>query len=365
MERSLDSYLAESRHDSSWSEPFMFDLHKPQDRKDLEQRFRSGAVSTIYDSIDTIANNLFDLEHPDKLSDEVSRRRFVNDKRFKGHDYGSWVLFQWSQELVRYPEPKDYQDLVTYRYHNLLTKEDILNLSFARVAIIGMSVGGVVATSLARNRVGGEMFLSDMARPSVSNLGRADYDMRDLSSSKVDACAKRISYINPFLRQVHMREGVNLGNVNELLDFNPSLVFDETDSMETSAVLREFCANNRIVYLGVSDVHDHAVLEVCRHDYGEAPLYAGDVEASVAHDLIYGNVSKESQLDIFARTVGYENITSELMASSEEIGKTIAGIPQLGSTSMAAAGFVTAVARDIILGKDVKTGLYTLPLNIE
>lgn len=361
----LDDLINQSKNESStrkkWSQPEIYDCSKLNDQVSLEQALRDGRVRSVVDQIGSIAVEIFEMDYPDLTNNDASKKEFVNDIESAGNEYGRWVLFPWSSELVRFPDPNKYMNLRTYRYRDLITAEEQAKLSMSRAAIFGMSVGGNLAISLVRNGMVGAIALGDYDYPSVSNIGRANINLADLGTSKVDIVAKNISYIDPFLQQKHFSDGFEPSMLQELSEFNPHVVADEIDHMPSSARIRSFCRDSGSAYINVSDVHDRAVLEVCRHDLGKSPLYAGRINDDVADKLTSGRMSEADESDIFARTVGLTNLTPRLIESSVRVGEDLNGIPQLGSTALIAAGFATMAYREIILGKNtINTGVASL-----
>ncbi len=353
-----------SRSAARWSQPEVFDRSCEESAKALDRALLGGRVLNAYNPIDVIADGLFELNHPGLIDDENSRQNYIQNERFQNSEYGRWVLYPWSSDLLRFPDPQDYHELRTYRFQELITREEIAKLQMGRVAVIGMSLGGNVAASLARNGVGGELFMSDLASPSVANLGRAEMDVRDLIHDKVSAVAKRISYIDPFMRQKHEINGITPETIDSLRSFRPDVVVDEVDDMKTSALIRMFCREEGTAYVTVSDVHDAAVLEVCRHDLSNStPIYAKGVKDDIATQLLANQVSPRGETDIFAKSVGYTNLTPRLVDSGLEVGSTLAGLPQLGNTALGAAGVAVAAVRDIILERNLATGRYRTPLS--
>lgn len=344
-----------------WCQPLLFRLAKDEEKAGLQAILQSGKVRSVLDPVERIANNLFELEHPSQKKDEAARKAFVEQERFQSEKFGVWVFFPWSGELVRYPEEEDYYHLRTYRYRNLLTREELETLRHKRCAVIGMSVGSNVVLSLVRNGFCGAVALADMVSPNVSNIGRAEFDMRDLCATKLDAVAKRVSYIDPFVEQLHFHEGFNEMETEPLKTWQPDLVLDEIDDMQASARIRKFCKSNQLPYLSVSDVDDRVVLEICRFDQeASRSLYASNISDQKAQQMMDGKITGYAEAVFFGKTVGFHNLSPKLVASNLEIDKTLSGIPQLGSTSVVAGGYAAVACRDILLNRKVKSGLSSL-----
>lgn len=347
-----------------WKQPEVLAYYDDDSANRIDEILKQDARIQVYDPIKEIADGLADMRYPDAVRDKDARKEFANDVMSQGDVFGVWVYYPWSSDLVHFPEPDDYHELRTYRFRNLLSKADIERLRMARVALFGMSVGSNIAVSLARNGIGGSLALGDIAGPSISNIGRAVFDLRDCGSTKLDAVAKKISHIDPFIKQVHFQNGINEYTVDDLSRFQPHIVGDEVDDMVSSAYLRTYSSNSKLPYVTVSDVHDTAVVEVSRHDIDpRAPLYASRIRDNQAAQLIAGKLSEQQQEDLFAKSVGYGNLTPQLIRSGMEIGRSLSGIPQLGSTALVGAGIATAVYREILLGnQQIKTGTFSVPI---
>ncbi|MGI6578756.1 MAG: ThiF family adenylyltransferase [Saccharofermentanales bacterium] len=345
-----------------WQEPVLFDLSKPNDAKRLN-RLKSETKVFCYDAFFQIANNLFELEYPQHIKNDNKRNEYITNLSRERDTFGIWIFFPWSHELVLFPDKETYYKLRTFRYLNLIKQNDLQILSQAKIAVIGMSVGSNVTLALVRNSIGKSFAISDLVIPNVSNIGRASFDMRDLNSTKLNAIAKQISYLDPFVEQVHFPEGINEETVDKLAAFQPDIVIDEIDSMRKSVLLRKLCKEKGIAYVSASDVHDSVIIEVLRHDRNKRlGLLASTVSDAKADKLYRGMLTEDEESLYFAQSVGFLNLSPELIQSGLEIGKTLSGIPQLGSTAICASGIVAAVCREILLGRKLPSGLYSYPL---
>lgn len=356
--------IASEGSNVGWSQPEIFDACKPEDTERLEEAYCDGRIHHTYNTIGTIARGLFELNNPDGTDDELEE--YLNKDEFRGREYGQWVLYPWSGDLVRFPEEIDYLLMRTHRYRNLIRESQQIGLRDNHIVVGGQSVGSVVTLSLVKNLGIKEITISDSAKPKISGIGRSEVDMRDMGLPKIDSTAKRLSILDPFAIQHHLHEGLSrdvLYRLSEETQLKPTLVVDEVDDMASSAEIRDYSKRNRLPYVTVSDVDDTAVLEINRFDLDPSlPLYAGKVTQREAQALLDGAMSDGDKQDVFARTVGYSRLTPPLIESTLQIGEEIAGIPQKGSTALIAAGMVTVAVREILLGSNLATGIYSVPV---
>lgn len=357
----LNNYILENISKNNWQKPLYFDLRNNEDINKLLELFKNKAVSNVVNPIDAIKEDLtMFLNNTDK---EKFHEHFNNINLFNGLEYGTWVYFPWNKNLIRYPMGEDYRNLKTYRYRNLIKKEQQHLLNKKRICVFGMSVGSNVALSIVRNGIGEAIAIGDFDMPSVTNMGRIELLMEDLPYSKLDGVAKKISQIDPFIEQKHFPLGFQDEIIPELLAFKPDVIIDEIDDMEASYRIRSLCKKHKILYLSVTEIHDNLALEVIRFDADtNAPLYVISPSEKDIDILKSKKASKLMQFGIEAILVGIDNWTPEIMNSILNEKGELGGVPQLGSATIACAGLITTAVRRIFLGENISTKLYSIQM---
>jgi molybdopterin/thiamine biosynthesis adenylyltransferase len=356
----LELSLAErAGQPSVWSEPTQFDLSKDTDRAALVRSLEAGEVTTVVDGADALANELFELKHPDQKNNTELRQQFVEDIKSQGAKFGRWFLFHWSGQLVRYPEEGDHRALRTSRNKNLITEAEQQRLYDAAIFVGGLSVGSNVVRELVSSGIGGTLILSDPDHISPSNLNRINGGLPDVGRSKIDHAAIQISEADPYIRQVHMRGGVSRENIQQLLEHRPSIIFDEVDDMGAKVVLREFAKKERTPLVMVTDVGEQSIVDIERHDLGDTRPFNGRISSHVLERLSNGSATPQEVRKAMVDIVGLSNVSTKMLRSFMEVGKTLPGVPQLGSTASKGGALAAAVAREIILSRKVSTGRHT------
>lgn len=269
--------------------------------------------------------------------------------------YGVWIYIPWERLLIRYPEEKDFYKLRTSRNRNLITFKQQQKLRNTKLAFFGLSVGSNVALSIAISGIGNEYHLFDFDDLSIMNLNRMPItNFRNVSKRKITAVGERLLEIDPFVKQCHYSEGFTEDSEKTLKDSEINLIFEEVDDLQVKAKLREIAKRLRIPLVTVGDIDDIVTLDVERHDIEDVRPFNGKLNESEFELLLsedFKNVSPELRMALLSKVVGVENVSTKLWDSLQEIGKTLTGIPQLGTTSMAAGAIATVAARDIILKK--------------
>lgn len=358
LEKKLSQHSS-SCHAGSWQKPTRYNLNLSDDRQQLEQ-FLDETQPQVIDPIDRITDDLYELRHPNALQDATARAEFHEQVREQKAAFGEWVYFPWRHEIVRYPSRADHQELRTFRNRNLITDDEQKKLLLARVAIFGMSVGSNVAEQLVRGGIGGSYTIGDPDTIAPSNLNRLRMSMRHVGMSKIDAMAQVISEVDPYVKQTHIPSGFSSGAVEELEDELPDIIFDEVDNLTAKARLREFAKQHRLPLVMAGDLGDNSVLDVERHDLEDTVPFHGRITPTEYEDLLADAVPMEKRQELLIRVAGPQYLSPRLLGSAVEIGKTLAGIPQLGSTAITGAGLADKAAREILLARSLESGVYAV-----
>ncbi len=91
-----------------------------------------------------------------------------------------------------------------------ITRTEQAALRTKRVGVIGLSVGGEAAVTVAQEHLCGTLVIADLDRLDLSNLNRLNAGCDDLGVMKTTIVARRVAKIDPYLRVVTFAEGFNL-----------------------------------------------------------------------------------------------------------------------------------------------------------
>jgi len=356
----LDQKLLQkhSNERNGWSQPEEYDLSDTTDRRILARKLDSNAVGVVTDRIDLVANDLFNVTHPDLKEDSGARAIFVADVLGQGAEYGRWFLYPWSQELVHFPLRDEYRKLHTARNKNLITAEEQKILYAATLAIFGLSVGSSIVDELVISGIGDRMVLADPDIIEPTNSNRINCGFADVGSRKVDLAARKISEADPYIQQVHIEERVGREDLVEIAaSYGPDIFIDEVDDLSAKAAIRSQGAKSEIPVIMATDLGDKSILDVERHDLKKTKPFNGRVKPGSVETLVESN-DPELAKRMLPKIIGLLNVTPRVLDSFMEQGKTLAGIPQLGMTA-AMGGAITAFAiREILLGRQLNSGRY-------
>lgn len=358
LEASLNSI---GQSPKRWSEPDQFDLSSIADRNELGRRINSGDIRHSVDRVADIADDLFELRHPDQRADDEARLDFTSDIVGRGVEYGAWFHFPWSESVVRYPEVEDHQDLRTFRNKNLITHEEQVRLLGATAAIFGLSVGSNVAEQLVLSGIGGTVILGDFDKLSPANMNRVKAGMPQVGMEKIDIVAIKTSEVDPYVKQVHLRDGITEAGLEQLAGNKPDIIFDEIDDLAMKARLRQFAADQKVPLVMATDLGDKSLIDVERYDIDKAAEpFHGKVQGDDFERMLRGDLTEQEKSKYLIRILGVQHLTARILGSVIEIDKTLAGIPQLGTTASTGGSVAAVAAREILLGRTMDSGRYVL-----
>ena len=397
-----------------WSEPTQFDLTSWADQQEVARRFADGRTTSAIDRVDEIADDLFEMRHPNLKKDDSARAEFVADTLGQGAGFGTWVAFDWDKTLVRYPDKQDHQDLRTFRNKNLITADEQAALLNATVAVFGLSVGSNVVEQLVLSGIGGTLALGDFDRLAPSNLNRIKSSMGQVGMRKLDIAASKISEADPYIQQVHFHDGANRESLDRLAELQPDIIFDEIDDLATKALLRQFASRQRIPLIMATDVGDTSIIDVERYDLGTGVPFNGRLKPVEINQLLEGaslpeqhqkmmkkivglrhvhkgatpedlaqfeelqrdillldeavnlaadqllepGLSPEQRKKMMTKIVGLRHASARLLDSAMETDRTLGGLPQLGATASMGGSLSAVAAREIIIGRKLDSGRY-------
>lgn len=367
----LNDYLRAKQTPPAWEPPRLFNLGSDNDRAELEKLFDSGRVHSVLDEIDLAIAELFDIQNPSQKDTKSDADVADFAQMLTNGDtaaYGNWVYFSWSGDLVHFPPQDDYRLLRTARNRNLITHDEQQELTKGTVLIVGLSVGSNAVEMLLSESIGGTYVLVDMDIIEPTNLNRIKLPYQEVGVHKVDAVAKRLSEIDPYVQQVHYRDGLNEQNLTEIFEtHNPDLVVDEMDELRMKIKLRQAAAEHKKAVLMATDDGENAILDIERYDTDDSQqMFEGRLSDEIINKVLGGELSRpEIGMLIGKHFVGAEHIPLRMFESLREVGRTLPSWPQLaGAATLSGVGLAYA-AKKILLGQPLKPGRHVFDLDQE
>jgi tRNA threonylcarbamoyladenosine dehydratase len=340
-----------------WTAPQAYGVRS---RDELEQLTRQLGVSRVIDPAEYIADDLFELEHPDQLGNDAARTAFITGIVRQGPAFGQWVHYPHDQSLVHFADRDDHYALRTARNRKLIEAHEQSVLRNKKIAVVGLSVGSNVLDSLVQAGIGDRYLLFDFDRLSPSNLNRIRAGVDQVGLLKTTVAGRKIAELDPYITQDHFSTGYDHTTDDILRAEQPDLIVEEVDDMGVKARLRSLAAQLRVPLVMAGDVGDKSVLHVERHDLGTVKPFNGKLSRPQMAALSRGTMPSKAQENAMIKTLGLRNLSPRLIESAMARGTEVAGLAQLGTTATLGGALTTVAVRDILLGRRVPSGIHVV-----
>ena len=265
---------------------------------------------------------------------------------------GRWAYFPWRRCVVSVLGPCGFRALRLDRNRNIITIEEQARLNSLTVGVAGLSVGHVIAHTLAVAGLCGTLRLADFDRLELSNLNRVPATVFDLGLNKAHVAARRIAELDPYLAVDVFDAGLTLETVDAFLD-GLDIMVEECDSLDMKAVVRIGARDRRIPVLMATS--DRGMIDVERFDEEpERPIMHG-LLGQLDVGLLPG-MSNREKIPHMLRHLEAERISPRTAASLIEINRSLSTWPQLASDVIIGASAVAEAVRRIGLGEAQSSG---------
>jgi molybdopterin/thiamine biosynthesis adenylyltransferase len=315
----------------------VLDAADPADKVVLEQ-LRADPVIEFIDDSDT------QLEELRKLVPTPDPELLAEPCR--------WAYYPWRRTVVAVLAPRAFRAVRLDRNRNMITAEEQARLGALRIGVAGLSVGHVIAHTLAAQGMCGELRLADFDRLELSNLNRVPATVFDLGVNKAEVAARRIAELDPYVQVRVIVAGLTVDTVDEFLD-GLDIVVEECDSLDMKALLREGARARRIPVLMASS--DRGLLDVERFDLEpQRPILHG-----LLGDLDFARLpqmSSREKVPHLLRFLEAEQLSPRLAASAVELDRQLSTWPQVAGDVVLGATAVAEAVRRIGLGEALRSG---------
>lgn len=348
--------------------PMIFDPADAEDRRQVDELVSSGRVFQASDTIQGQLQELAEARSPGVEADGLVDRILAGKPL---SEYGRWVFYPWSGRLVRLLPPDQFRELRLDRNRPKSAPAETARLAEFTVGVAGLSVGNVIALTLAQEGAVGHIRLADFDTLELSNLNRIRAGVHDIGKAKTVIAAQQIAEFDPYL-SISVLDGIGPENVEQFMlggpDLGPPLdaLIDQCDSMDVKYLMRRHARSLGLPVL--MNTSDRGMLDVERFDLEpERPFFHGST--GDAPDVGEGGFREGGDAEIarkssvVLRLFNEEGISVNLAAAFVELGSTISSWPQLASDVVLGGAAVTAAVRKLALGAPLPSGRRYLDLD--
>lgn len=275
-----------------------------------------------------------------------------------------FIYYPWSNIAIHIPEEKIYTELRTARNRNLITKDEQEQYRNATVGITGLSIGLNIVSVLVLTGGPKQLKLADPDVIEVTNLNRMRAPISAIGLNKAEFAAQHIWELDPFAQVEIWNEGVTKETLQKFILEAPRLdvYIDEMDSLDLKFLARILCKKHRIPVVMATDNGDNVILDIERFDEEpEREIFHGLVKEIQIEEI--ANLPYSEWVKVATKIVGPDNLTLRMRESLREIGKTIAAVPQLGTTATIGGTGTAYAIRKIVTGQSMPSGRYFINMD--
>jgi ThiF family len=151
------------------------------------------------------------IDHLDEQREELRSLRPPPDAALVAEPC-RWAYYPWRRTVVALLGPRGFRAVRLDRNRNLINADEQTRLGALRIGVAGLSVGHVIAHTLAAEGLCGELRVADFDGIELSNLNRVPATVLDLGLNKAEVAARRIAELER-VRFVWRQHGLPYGDV--------------------------------------------------------------------------------------------------------------------------------------------------------
>jgi tRNA A37 threonylcarbamoyladenosine dehydratase len=275
---------------------------------------------------------------------------------------GEWFYYSWSNTLVHVLPDQLHQELRTGRNRNLITREEQSTYYNGTVAVLGLSVGSHVATTIAMTGGAKHLRLADPDSISGDNLNRIRAGYPAVGTKKAVLVARQIFEMNPYADLRIYPDGLTEANLDAVLD-GVDVVVEEMDNPFFKLKVREVAKARGIPVVMGTDNGDGIITDVERFDLDDArPILHGKLGRVTSSAM--KAMSPRDLPKVAARIAGADIAVPRMLESVTQVGQTLYSWPQLGTAANLCGTVVAYLVRRLLL-KDpvIRSGRYQVSLD--
>lgn len=301
---------------------------------------------------------LFFIENPTVRKDDPNLKKLKEDFISQKSAEGVWMYYPWHNTAVYMPKEETYFQLRTARNRYLITEEEQKKYRDVTVGIAGLSVGSAVISALVMTGGPKTIKIADPDIIEITNLNRIKASLLNIGENKTEVAARHIWELDPFADLHLWEKGVTKEDLREFISGDPPLAIfiDEMDNIEMKIRSRILCRELRIPVVMATDNGDGAIIDVERFDLEPArPIFHGQVQEEELENLDPSRI-----FTIITKIIDPAFLTERQQKSILGVGKTLAGVAQLGSAATLSGAAAAFAIRQIANGEELPSGRYVI-----
>ncbi len=318
-----------------------------------------------FDEIQAQLVDLIKIRNPYKKLDANELKEKIEEhlNGIELAEYGVWVYYPWKNCMVHLLDKAEFLEVKTNRNKNKITEAEQDILLTKKVGVIGLSVGQSVATTLAIERCMDEIRLADFDTLDLSNCNRLKNGVHNIGLPKAIITAREILELDPFIKVKCFTDGILDSNIDSFIIEGGRLdiIIEECDSLDIKVLARVKAQENKIPL--VMEMSDKGMIDIERYDLEPAyKMFHGRMENLDCSLETLRSLTPPEKMQYLYTMISGEMVSPRLLASAQEVGKTLLTWPQLASAVVMGGGICADTVRRIFLNQFTKSGRYYVDL---
>lgn len=271
------------------------------------------------------------------------------------------IYYPWHKIAVHTVSEDIYYKLRTARNKNIITEKEQIKYRDLRIGIVGLSVGSNALSALVYTGGPKNIRIADFDTIEISNLNRIRATLLDIGKNKAIIAARNTWEVDPFAKIDIWENGVSDKTLkNFILKDKIDLFIDTMDDLYLKIQARLLCKKYRIPVLMITENGDNTILDIERYDLEDIPIFQGKVDSNNIKK--YSKFTQKQWLSLALKIIDPDYLTEEMQTSILNIGKSIAGVPQIATSVNIGGSAIAYAVRRIANNYKLPTGRYVIGL---
>ena len=316
---------------------------------------RNDFTIELHDSIETQLLELLACRNASLSKDEILSLNMIQEHlKLHGeslYTYGVWVHYPWKRQLVHILDEEEFIEVRTNRNKYKITQEEQDTLRTKKIGIIGLSVGRAVATTIALERIAGEIRLADFDDIELSNLNRINAPLAEMGKNKSVSAAQEIAEIDPYIKVECYVEGYTEDNADDFFckDGKIDLLVEECDDIKVKIEARLKARKKRVPV--IMETNDNCIIDIERYDLEpERDIFHGKLSSDKIKAFML-DLSEINRVSIVSEIFDMSVVSERMAGSMLDLNTKLRSWPQLSSEVNYGAGIVSEIARRVLLNE--------------
>ncbi len=347
--------------------PTFFRLESDADKAAFHA-IKHSTSNQLYNTIDIQILELLASRNPNLEKANILNSGMVDaylrEKNKTLETYGVWVYYPWKNQLVHILDEEEFIEVRTNRNKYKITKEEQDILRAKVVGVVGLSVGRTIATTIALERIAGEIRLADFDEIELSNLNRIHAPLSELGLNKTVSTAREIVEIDPYIKVTCYLDGLTAENMVSFMTAPTKIDILVEECDEIRIKIQSRLKAKELGIPVIMEANDGCIIDIERFDLDDSlPILHGNIKPE--YYSIADRLSVVQKTEVLRNMLDETLITERMKESLPYLQDTLVSWPQLYSDIAYGSGLLSIIVRQIFLNQYTKSVRLNFPIKLD